>query len=89
MFVGKFGKRPMHLFGTFGVLIFLSGFLILTYLTIGKFFFDFTAIANRPIFYLGILFLIVGLQLFMSGFIAELITRNAPVKHDYQVDKQF
>lgn len=89
MFVGKFGKRPMHLFGTLGVLIFLLGFLILTYLTVGKFFFEFIAIANRPIFYLGILLLIVGLQLFMSGFIAELITRNAAVKHDYQVDKQF
>lgn len=89
MFVGKFGKRPMHLFGTLGLLIFLSGFLILTYLTVGKFFFEFISIANRPIFYLGILFLIVGLQLFMSGFIAELVTRNAPPKQDYQVDKQF
>lgn len=89
MFVGKFGKRPMHLFGTFGVLIFMIGFLILAYLTLGKFFFDFASIANRPIFYLGILLLIVGLQLFMSGFIAELITRNAAVKQHYQVDKQF
>jgi len=89
MFVGKFGKRPMHLFGTLGLLIFLSGFLILTYLTVGKFFFEFASIANRPIFYLGILLLIVGLQLFMSGFIAELVSRNAPVKQDYQVDKQF
>lgn len=89
MFVGKFGKRPMHLFGTLGVLIFFIGFLILAYLTVGKIFFEFTSIANRPIFYLGILLLIVGLQLFMSGFIAELITRNAAVKHHYQVDKQF
>lgn len=88
MFVGKFGKRPMHLFGTFGLLIFFLGFFILAYLTIGKFFFDFVSIANRPIFYLGILFLIVGLQLFMSGFIAELVTRNSGVKHHYQIDKQ-
>ena len=88
MFVGKFGKRPMHLFGTFGLLIFFLGFFILAYLTIGKFFFDFISIANRPIFYLGILFQIVGLQLFMSGFIAELVTRNSGVKHHYQIDKQ-
>lgn len=88
MFVGKFGKRPMHLFGTFGVLIFMAGFFILTYLTIGKIFFEFISIASRPGFYLGILLLIVGLQLFMSGFIAELVTRNAAAKHTYQIDKQ-
>lgn len=88
MFVGKFGKRPMHLFGTFGIFIFFIGFLILTWLTIGKFFLGFTTIANRPIFYLGILLLIVGMQLFMSGFIAELVTRNASQKGSYAIDKK-
>ncbi|MEP7267035.1 MAG: glycosyltransferase family 2 protein [Saprospiraceae bacterium] len=88
MFVGKFGKRPMHLFGTFGILIFIIGFGILGWLTIGKFFFDYVSIANRPIFYLGILLLIVGLQLFMSGFIAELITRNSIHKSVYSIDKE-
>ncbi len=88
MFVGKFGKKPMHLFGSLGVLVFFIGFLILLYLTIGKFFFDFSTIANRPIFYLGILLLIVGIQLFMSGFIAELVSRNAHHRSVYQIDKQ-
>ena len=88
MFVGKFGKKPMHLFGSFGLMIFLGGFLILFYLTIGKFFFNFSTIANRPIFYLGILLLIVGIQLFMSGFIAELVARNAHQRSTYQIDKQ-
>ena len=88
MFVGKFGKRPMHLFGTFGIFIFFIGFLILTWLTIGKFFLGFTTIANRPIFYLGILLLIVGMQLFMSGFIAELVTRNTSQKGSYAIDKK-
>lgn len=88
MFVGRFGKRPMHLFGTLGVFIFFVGFLILAWLTAGKLFFNFQSIANRPIFYLGILLLIVGLQLFMSGFIAELITRNSGHKSTYAIDQQ-
>lgn len=88
MFVGKFGKRPMHLFGTFGIFIFFIGFLILAWLTIGKFFLQYSTIANRPIFYLGILLLIVGMQLFMSGFIAELVTRNTQHKGTYAIDKK-
>lgn len=88
MFVGKFGKRPMHLFGSLGMLIFFIGFCILGYLAIGKFFFNFPYIADRPIFYLGILLLIVGLQLFMSGFIAELVSKNSGHQSNYQIDKR-
>lgn len=88
LFVGKFGKKPMHLFGSFGILIFFIGFILLGYLTIGKLFFDFTSIASRPMFYLGILLLIVGIQLFMSGFIAELVTRNSPQKTSYQIEQR-
>ncbi|MBK6393021.1 MAG: glycosyltransferase [Saprospiraceae bacterium] len=88
LFVGKFGKKPMHLFGSFGILIFFVGFFLLGYLTIGKLFFDFTSIANRPMFYLGILLLIVGIQLFMSGFIAELVTRNSHQKSSYQIEQR-
>lgn len=88
MFVGKFGKRPMHLFGSLGMLIFFIGFCILGYLAIGKFFFDFPYIADRPIFYLGILLLIVGLQLFMSGFIAELVSKSSGHQSNYQIDKR-
>ncbi len=88
MFVGKFGKRPMHLFGSFGLLIFMIGFFILGWLTIGKIFFDYQTIATRPIFYLGILLLIVGLQLFMSGFIAELVSRNNHQPAVYPIEKQ-
>lgn len=88
LFVGKFGKKPMHLFGSFGILIFFIGFILLGYLTVGKLFFEFTSIASRPMFYLGILLLIVGIQLFMSGFIAELVTRNSPHKASYQIEQQ-
>ncbi len=88
LFVGKFGKKPMHLFGSFGILIFFVGFFLLGYLTIGKLFFDFTFFANRPMFYLGILLLIVGIQLFMSGFIPELVTRNSHQKSSYQIEQR-
>ncbi len=88
LFVGKFGKKTMHLFGSFGILMFFVGFFLLGYLTIGKLFFDFTSNANRPMFYLGVLLLIVGIQLFMSGFIAELVTRNSHQKSSYQIEQR-
>ena len=69
MFVGKFGKRPMHFFGLWGTLFFIAGFLILLYLTISKFFFDQTGMTQRPLFFIAILVMIIGSQLFLSGFI--------------------
>jgi glycosyltransferase involved in cell wall biosynthesis len=88
MFVGKFGKRPMHLFGSLGMLVFFLGFMILAYLTFSKLYYNLLGMSERPMFYLGILLLIVGLQLFMSGFIAELVSRNSNQKSVYQIDKQ-
>lgn len=88
IFVARFGKRPMHLFGTLGLLSFFAGFLILLYLSIGKVFFDVTKMTERPIFYLGLVTMVIGVQLFLSGFLAELISRNAHDRNAYQVDKQ-
>jgi hypothetical protein len=88
MFMGKFGRRPMHFFGAVGTFIIGIGILILLYLSIGKFFFTSEGLANRPLFYLGILLVIVGMQLFMTGFIAELITRNSTERNDYKVVKR-
>ncbi|HPG08321.1 MAG TPA: glycosyltransferase family 2 protein [Saprospiraceae bacterium] len=85
IFVSRFGKRPMHLFGMLGFLFFIIGFCILLYLSISKIFWDTTHIADRPLFYLGILVLIVGSQLFLTGFLAELVTRNAPQRNVYLV----
>lgn len=87
-FVGKFGKRPMHFLGTLGTIAFLLGFLILTYLSINKIFYKDYGMADRPLFYFGILALIIGTQLFVSGFIAELVARNAPNKNVYTVDER-
>lgn len=85
MFVGKFGKRPMHFFGTLGIFFFLVGFGILTYLLILKYFQNITRISDRPVFFFGILILIIGAQLFLTGFLAELISRNAPQRNLYRI----
>jgi glycosyltransferase involved in cell wall biosynthesis len=86
MFVSKFGKRPMHFFGAMGGGFILLGSIILAYLSAMKLFYDVAGIANRPAFYLGILLIIVGVQLFIAGFLGDLISRNAPDKNQYQVE---
>lgn len=88
MFVGRFGKKPMHFFGTLGTLVFFIGFCIWVYLGIAKFFFNVYGTANRPIFYVGLISIVVGVQLFVTGFLAELITRNAADRNHYLVEKK-
>lgn len=87
-FMGRFGKRPMHFFGTLGTLSFILGFFILLYLSIAKVIYQQYGIADRPLFYFGILTLIVGTQLFVTGFLAELVTRNAPDRDHYLIEAQ-
>lgn len=86
MFVGKFGKRPMHFFGLWGTLSFFSGFIIFLYLTISKFFFDQTGMTQRPLFFFAILTMIIGTQLFLAGFIGELISRNSTERNNYLIE---
>ncbi len=86
-FVGKFGKRPMHFFGTLGVLSFLIGFAFLAYLSWAKLVYKAYGIADRPLFFFGILALIVGTQLFLTGFLAEIINRNSPTRNEYLIEK--
>lgn len=88
MFVSKFGKRPMHFFGAIGGGLIISGLGLLMYLSMMKLVYDVSGIANRPAFYLGILLIIVGVQLFIAGFLGDLISRNAPDKNAYQVEKE-
>jgi glycosyltransferase involved in cell wall biosynthesis len=88
LFVGKYNKRPMHLFGTWGILFFLAGFMISIYLTISKFFLDKTGLTQRPLFFFAILFMIIGTQLFVTGFVAELIVRNSPGRNSYLIEKK-
>lgn len=87
-FVGKFGKRPMHFFGTMGAISFMMGFVILVYLSIAKLVYEEYGIAERPLFFFGILFAIIGTQLFLTGFLAEMLARNAPHRNDYVIEKR-
>ena len=88
MFVGKFGKRPMHFFGVVGLGASFIGFLLLAWLSIEKLVFNVGGIATRPMFFFGIVLLIVGVQLFIAGFLGELITRNAPERNTYRIAKR-
>ena len=88
LFVGKFGKRPMHFFGSWGTVSFIFGLTVFIYLTISKFFFDKSGLTQRPLFFFAILAMIIGTQLFLTGFIAELITRNSPGRNHYLVEKK-
>ena len=87
-FVGKFGKRPMHFFGLWGTVSFMFGLLVFVYLTISKFFFDVTGMTQRPLFFFAILAMIIGTQLFLSGFIGELIARNSPERNHYLIEQK-
>ena len=86
LFVGKYGKRPMHIFGFVGTLVFLLGAAIWTYLFIAKFAFQQYNMTDRPLFYVGIISLVIGTQLFLAGFLGELITRNAPNRNEYLIE---
>jgi glycosyltransferase involved in cell wall biosynthesis len=88
MFVGKFGKRPMHFFGLWGTLSFAIGFIIFTYLTISKFFFDNTGMTQRPLFFVALFIMSVGIQLFLAGFIGELIARNSTERNTYLIEEK-
>jgi glycosyltransferase involved in cell wall biosynthesis len=87
-FVGKFGKRPMHFFGLWGSAVFFAGLCIWIYLGIEKFVFHRYNMTDRPIFFVGIISLVIGTQLFLAGFLGELITRNAPERNKYMIDEK-
>ena len=87
-FVGKFGKRPMHFFGLWGSISFFLGLAIFTYLTVSKFFFDQTGLTQRPLFFFAIMIMIIGTQLFLAGFIGELISRNSSERNSYLIEEK-
>ena len=85
-FVGKFSKRPMHFFGLWGTLFFLLGLGITLYLIISKFISPDFPLTNRPGFYLALAAILIGMQLFLAGFLSELVARNAPNRNAYLVE---
>ena len=87
-FVSKFGKSPMHFFGLYGTLCFMIGFLMSIYLVITKFIDQDFALTNRPSFFIALTVMVIGMQLFLAGFIAELVGRNAPERNSYLIEKK-
>jgi len=91
-FVGKFSKRPMHFFGTIGVFSFTTGFIIALWIIADKLVaiaggLKYRNITDQPLFYIALVAIIVGFQLFLTGFVAELISRNSSERNSYQIDK--
>ncbi len=87
-FVGKFNKKPMHFFGTLGIVSIATGVIALIYLSIMKVFFDMPRIQDRPLFFFGLLTLIIGTQLFLTGFIAELVNDSRAKKSSYNISER-
>lgn len=89
-FLSKFGKRPMHFFGLIGSLTFIIGTITSLWLIIDKITaqakgLPYRAVTNQPLFYVSLVALIIGLQLFLSGFLGELITRNSTERNNYKI----
>lgn len=86
MFIGKFGKKPMQFFGLLGTASFLIGFMISLYLIIAKIINIDVSITNRPGFYIALTTMVIGTQLFLAGFVGELLSRNAPDRNNYNIE---
>jgi len=87
-FMSRFVKRPMHFFGLWGSLLFMAGFFIAIYLAYEKFFHQAFKMTERPLFFFGILAMIMGTQLFVAGFLGELVSRNSSDRNNYLVEKK-
>ena len=91
-FVHKFGKRPMHFFGLFGTLSFLAGIFIALFLISQKLYFIYSHqtyrnVTENPLFYFALVAIIIGSQLFMGGFLGELLIKQNIGKEEYWIDK--
>lgn len=92
-FVGKFQKRPMHFFGTIGTLSFLTGFIISVYIIAEKLYRIYEGkqmgrdVTSQPLFYIALTMAIIGVQLFLTGFIAEMVGRNSSERNHYKIEE--
>ena len=92
-FVTRFGKKPMHFFGIVGTIMFLIGFGIFGYIVVEKLYAIFNSvsaknIADMSVFYIALTSMVIGVQLFLAGFISEMISRNANDRNNYQIEKE-
>ena len=93
-FLCTFGKNPMHFFGLTGILMFLTGGIIAVWLIISKIVhqvngLDFRPVTDQPLFYLALVAVLVGVQLFLSGFVGELVSRNSSDRNHYNIKDSF
>ncbi len=93
-FLSTFGKKPMHFFGFTGILMFLAGAILTLWVIIEKLVqqangLDFRYVTDQPLFYLALVAIILGSQLFLSGFICELISRNSIERNQYNIREEF
>ena len=92
-FLSKFGVQPMHIFGFLGSLMFVFGFIAVVIIGFGKLYamshgMPYTLVTDSPYFYLALTTMILGTQLFLAGFLGELIVRNAPERNNYHIEKE-
>ncbi|MFT7345185.1 MAG: glycosyltransferase involved in cell wall biosynthesis [Lentimonas sp.] len=90
VFMGKFGKKPMHFFGGIGTLMFMIGFGLMAFMIINKLFFNTQGqlLAQRTEFYISLVAMLMGVQFFLAGFLAELSSRNSQNRNIYLVEKE-
>ena len=93
-FLSKFGKKPMHFFGTSGILMFLIGFVMTVWIIAAKLIHQaqgvrFRAVTDQPLFYLALVALILGALFFLAGFLGEMVSRSATTRNDYNVKERF
>lgn len=93
-FLSAFGKKPMHFFGFTGSLMFLIGFIMTIWIIAAKLVhqskgIQFRAVTDQPLFYLALLAVVLGVVLFLAGFLGEMISRNAPERNKYNIKDTF
>ena len=93
-FLSKFGKKPMHFFGTSGMLMFLVGFVMTVWIIAAKLIHQaqgirYRAVTDQPLFYLALLAVVLGALFFLTGFIGEMIARSSASRNDYNVKDRF
>ena len=93
-FLSKFGKKPMHFFGTTGILMFLVGFVMTVWIIVAKLVHQaqgvrFRAVTDQPLFYLALLAVVLGAMFFLAGFLGEMVSRSATTRNDYNVKDRF
>lgn len=88
MFVGKYAKRPMHFFGRWGSICFGLAFVIFVYLVVTRLMHPEIGLSNRPPFYIVLAAMVIGSQMFLAGFIGEMISRSAPNRNAYLIEEK-